>query len=117
MKIVGKYIEKFNDITGQKLSCGDIYLSDGLLVHMRKRHLDEICYMPYIPEILAMPDYVGRNPKEPDSVELVKVIERNMMVCVKLDKKNAYMYVASMFSISDSKLETRIASGRLKKFY
>lgn len=39
----------------------------------------------------------------------------NVMVCIKLDAKENYLYVASIFEITASKLNNRINSGRLKK--
>lgn len=116
MFFVGRYTEAFNIITGQDLPCCDIVQSEGLLTHVRKHHPDEIGNIDLIPGIIAEPDYIGQNPKEPDSVELVKIIGANVMVCVKLDKKRGYHYVASVYEISNGKLQNRIKSGRLKKF-
>lgn len=66
--------------------------------------------------MILEPDYVGVHPKEANSVELVKCIGPNVMVCVKLDVSGGYFYVASVFEISARKLENRINSGRLKKY-
>lgn len=115
MKVVGKYIEEFNTITGQNIPCGDIYQSDGLSVHVQKRHPDCMSDLPSVPAIIACPDYIGHNPKEPSSLELVKRINGNVMVCVKLDISGNYLYVASVFKISDGKLHNRLESGRLIK--
>lgn len=71
--------------------------------------------MDDIPAVIEAPDFIGTNPKEPDSVELVKRMDGNVMVCVKLDKKEDYLYVATVFEITDAKLRKRVASGRLKK--
>ncbi len=116
MEVVGKYVEKFNQLTGQSLECRDVFQSEGLCVHIEKRHPDCVAEIPNIPLILASPDYIGRNPKEKNSVELVKRMGDNLMVCVKLDLKSNYFFVATLFKISDSKLKNRIASGRLKKY-
>ena len=115
MVVVGKYKQSFNDLTGQNLPCTDIYQSDGLEAHVRKHHPSETDLLKYIPSILSSPDYIGHHPGEPDSVELVKILDVNAMVCVKLDTKAGYLYVASVFSINNSKLSRRISSGRLKK--
>ena len=72
MRVVGQYTEKFNILTGQKLSCGDILQSDGLVKHIRKRHPACVSHISDIPSILSAPDYIGHHPKEPESVELVK---------------------------------------------
>lgn len=116
LQIVGKYIEKFNSLTGQQLPCGDIYQSSGLSKHILKRHPARLEDINLIPAIIAEPDYIGKNPKEPQSIELVKCLDNNLMVCIKLDTKHSYLYVASLFEISEAKFANRIASGRLKKF-
>jgi len=113
---VGKYVEKFNELTGQNLLTGPIYQASGLATHIKKHHPTIVSNIGYIPDIIAHPDYVGRNPKEPDSVELVKCITDNLMVCVKLDQNNGYFYVASLFDITDGKLANRLKSGRLKPY-
>jgi hypothetical protein len=116
MKAVGRYVERFNELTGQNLPVGSIYQSEGLAVHVKKRHPNEVGNLEYISDVIKSPDYVGRNPKEPNSIELVKVIENNVMVCIKLDRADDYLFVASVFNITDSKLENRLKSGRLKAY-
>ena len=116
MKAVGRYVERFNELTGQNLPVGSIYQSEGLAVHVKKRHPNEVGNLEYISDVIKSPDYVGRNPKEPNSIELVKIIENNVMVCIKLDRADDYLFVASVFNITDSKLENRLKSGRLKAY-
>ena len=113
MKIVGQYIDKFNILTGQNIPCGNIFQAEGLAVHVRKHHPDETGLLEHTPDIIAAPDYVGHNPREPQSVELIKVTDKNEMVCIKLDIGKGYLYVASVFSISQGKLLSRLRSGRL----
>lgn len=112
---VGEYTEAFNSATGQHLPCGPIYQSHGLKAHIQKRHPDEVQDLAYVPSVILEPDYIGKHPKEPNSIELVKVISRNIMVCIKLDRAENYLFVASVFEISEGKLRNRINSGRLKK--
>ncbi len=114
MKIVGQYIEKFNQLTGQNIPCGNIYQSEGLIAHVKKHHPNEVNLVDHIPAVIRSPDYVGHNPKEPNSIELVKITGKNEMVCIKMDIKNGYLYVASVFSISSSKVQNRLKSKRLK---
>ena len=85
---VGDYIDEFNALTGQELPCGEIMQSAGLAVHVQKHHPDETGNVALVPSIIAEPDYVGHNPKEPGSV----------------------------YEISSGKLTNRLNSGRLKKF-
>lgn len=115
MVYVGKYIDRFNDATGQNLPCGDIY-QHGLRKHVQKHHPGDEYLVDYVETIIASPDYIGKHPKEADSIELVKRITDNVMVCIKLDTKNGYLFVASVFKISDSKLRNRLNSGRLKPY-
>ena len=114
--VVGEYIEEFNIATGQALPCGAVYQSAGLSVHIQKRHPDEIDLLNHVPEVIHEPDFIGKNPREPYSIELVKLLEKNVMVCIKLDMKHSYLYVASVYSISEAKLKSRVQSGRLKPF-
>lgn len=115
MTPVGRYISKFNTLTGQTLPPGVIYQSDGLLTHVQKRHPDQIGNLAHVSNVISAPDYIGKNPKEPNSIELVKILGGNVMVCVKLDISRGYYYVASVFEISTAKLNNRLNSGRLKK--
>lgn len=113
---VGEYIEAFNEATAQSLPCGTIYQSVGLYKHILKRHPDKVDTVQHIPLIIKQPDYIGRNPKEQNSIELVKCIGDNVQVCVKLDADEHYLYVASVYVISNGKLNNRINSGRFKIF-
>lgn len=112
---VGVYVPRFNSLTGQSLPCGPIFQSSGLQKHVMKHMKEKASLLSDIPATIQDPDYIGHNPKESDSIELVKVIQQNVMVCVKLDSKNGYLYVASIYTISGSKLHNRLNSGRLKK--
>lgn len=113
---VGKYVEKFNTLTGQTLPCGPIYQSSGLQKHVKKHQKEKASIMSDIPIVIQRPDYIGCHPKESNSVELIKKFAENVMVCVKLDSKNGYLYVASVYTVSESKLNNRLNSGRLKKY-
>lgn len=116
MTVVGNYTERFNDIAGVSLPCGKIFISDGFSVHIKKRHPGYERYIDRISEIIDSPDYVGCNPKEPDSIELLKVFDENIQIAIKLDTKNDYLYVASLYDVKQSKIDRRLAGGRLKPF-
>lgn len=113
---VGEYIEEFNRLTGQSLPCCPIMQSSGLASHVAKHHPGEVGNISLIPDVISRPDYVGHNPKEPNSIELVKLYSTNILVGIKLDVARGYCYVASVYEISTGKLQSRIRSGRLKKF-
>lgn len=113
---VGEYKKIFNDLTGQTLPCGPILQSSGLEIHVKKHHPEIVGYMGLIPQIIENPDFIGHNPKEPSSIELVKIFSKNLMVCIKVDEHKNYLYVASLYDITDGKMANRIKSGRLKLF-
>ncbi|MCM1088280.1 MAG: hypothetical protein NC419_08990 [Muribaculaceae bacterium] len=117
LTIVGKYDEKFNAYLPYNIKSSDIYQSSGLEKHILKRHPDCIKYLELIPCILANPDYIGVNPNEKHiSFEIVKCISENIQLGIKLDSKDTYLYVATLHTITASKLKHGIQNGRLKKF-
>lgn len=93
-----------------------VYKSPGLEIHIEKRHPECLPYINSLSEIINSPDYIGINPNEKtSSFELVKTIDKNIQVGIKLDIKDNYFYVATLHTITDSKLKHRIESGRLKR--
>ncbi len=113
---VGEYTEKFNALTGQDLPLLDIVQSTGLEKHVLKRHPLDIQYLEKISEIIVSPDYIGQNPKEPNSIELIKSYSDDVQIAIKLDSKNNYYFVASLYQITKKKINNRLFSGRLKEF-
>ena len=112
---VGELRESVNTVLGTNLPTLKIYQSEGLKTHLLKRkHYDCLKHLPDIPEIIANPDYIGVNPKEPNSVEFIKVYDKNISVGVKVDASGDYLYVATMYSVQASKIGRRLHSGRLK---
>lgn len=94
-----------------------IYQSYGLVKHIEKRHPECLPYLPLIPSIISSPDYIGINPNEAgQSFELVKIFDENIQIGIKLDIKKSYLYVATLHTITDGKLQHGIDNGRLKKF-
>lgn len=112
--VAGQYIDKFNTLTSQQLPRGPIMQSTGLEVHIKNHHPGLVSEMKWIPQIIAQPDYIGVNPSEPNSVELVRVLNQNLKVCIKLDRKDGYLFVASFYEMTEGKLKKHIKSGRLK---
>lgn len=113
---VGEYNKKFNDILNCNLPLTDIMQSVGLEVHIRNRHPNCIKYIDKIGDIIKAPDYIGTNKKEPNSIELVKIYDENILLAIKLDKNSNGLYVASLYEVKDSKISKRLHSGRLKPF-
>ena len=116
---VGEYKDEFNKILGLEINETDIVQSDGLSVHMIKsKHYNCLKYIDRIPEIINDPDYIGVNPNESGgkSIELVKKYEDNILLGIKVDENNGKLYVSTMHDISESKIERRLYSGRIKEF-
>lgn len=92
-----------------------IFSKNGLRKHILKRkHYDSLKYFEEIEDIINKPDYIGSSPKEKDiSIEYVKCYEDNVLVAVKLNRKKSVFYIASMYIISEYKIESRVKSGRL----
>ena len=82
---VGIYAEYYNRILDIDLPILKIVQSKGLKIHIQKRHPNVIGYLPNIPDIITEPDYIGTNPKEPNSIELVKIYQDNIKLAIKLD--------------------------------
>ena len=115
---ISKYHKEFNHYLPYNFDSFNIYQSKGLEKHILKRHPDCMKYITLIPEIISSPDYIGVNPNENDmSFELVKCISENVQIGIKLDAKDNYLYVATLHTITNSKLKHGIQNGRLKKFY
>lgn len=113
---VGNYQNLFNSYLPYNLNQTTIYQSAGLKKHIIKRHPECTQYIKLIPSIISQPDYIGINPNEPNiSFELVKVLSDNIQIGIKLDSKDNYLYVATLHTITKSKLQQSISNGRLKK--
>lgn len=113
---IGEFKQEYNQILNTSLPCFEIMQSTGLVKHIFKRHSHCVQYLDKVSDILENPDYIGINPKENNSVELVKVYEDNILIAIKLDCDNGYYYLASLYNISGGKMENRLNSGRLKKY-
>lgn len=48
-------------------------------------------------------------------IEFIKKIDDNILVATELDIKDGYLYIASMYSIKQAKIDRGLNSGRLKK--
>ena len=112
---VGRYNGQFDVLLGCALPQLNVVQSEGLEKHIYKRHPKCLKYLNNVSEIILSPDYVGMNPKESNSFELIKQYDDNILVGIKLDIKNGCYYVATLHDIKQSKINNRLFSGRLKK--
>lgn len=112
---IATYDGQYNTLLGIDLPKLNIVQSKGLEKHIEKNHPLCLKYVPKIQEIILCPDYVGTNPRERTSFELVKKYDDNILIGIKIDIKNNYYYVATLHEIKQSKVDNRLHSGRLKK--
>ena len=112
---VGLYSGQYDALLGINLPQLNIVQSEGLEKHILKRHPSCLKYLTKISEIISSPDYIGINPKESGSFELIKKYDDNVLIGIKLDIKSNYYYVATLHDIKQSKINNRLFSGRIKK--
>lgn len=114
-----KINKEIKDILNLKIEIDEIIFSkEGIRKHILKRkHYDVLKYFDEIENIINFPDYVGINPNvDKKSFECIKCLDKNVLVAIKINKTKNNFYIASMYTINDHKLKSRILSGRIKKF-
>lgn len=111
---VGELYKELNEIAGTNLPLKKIYRSKGLPAHLiKKKHFNCLKHIDDIPDIINDPDYIGVNPNEDGkTIELIKVLDKNILVGIKLDVDKDYLYIATMHDVQESKLQRRLYSGR-----
>ncbi|MBQ5588019.1 MAG: hypothetical protein IIU73_05320 [Selenomonadales bacterium] len=112
MEKVGEFIQQYNDLLGTAFPCGEIFRSDGLFSHINKRHPDCAKHYQDIGDIIRNPDYIGASD---DGVEFIKKIDEYLLVAVKIDSKDGYLYVATLYELTEGKVLRRTSSGKYKK--
>ena len=106
-EILGNYVEWIKDYSA-------VHVDQGLAIHVRNHHPDCVEYLSCIEDIVSNPDYIGINPNvQEQSFELVRTYDENVLIGIKLDVKNNRLYVASLYTITNSKVHHRLDSGRM----
>lgn len=94
-----------------------IYIADSNIEHMKTSHPED--YEKYgneLQNIIANPDYVGKNTKD-DSIEFTKEYFINgeyVKVAVRVSTQNTY-YARSMYVLNPNRVKNFIEKGTLKK--
>ncbi|WP_139492564.1 PBECR2 nuclease fold domain-containing protein [Brevibacillus dissolubilis] len=112
-------IAKINQILGIDYQMSPhVWMYPGLKKHVQKRHpgIWEL-YHQHIPDIIQNPDYIGQNPKEPNSIELVKQISDSILLAIKIDP-SGYLFISTFYDLknAENKVQKRLRSGRLKPY-
>ena len=100
---------------------GVIYASPGVLKHIIKRHGRQFDkrtrtgILEWMKKILDDPDYIGiyKNDEGQTAIEFIKKAYTNLLLGVEVDEEKQYIYVTTMYHITDRKIENRIYSGKL----
>lgn len=110
---IASYDTKLNQWLGIEFESFPIYRSKGLLTHLiNRKHFVAAKYIDYLPELIVSPDYAGIHN---GNIELVKCFKDNLFISVKLDTKKSKYYVATVFDVKQSKIDSYVRSGRLIK--
>ncbi|MEK4277570.1 PBECR3 domain-containing polyvalent protein [Paenibacillus sp. FSL R7-0026] len=119
IQVVGKLdVVKIKSLTGVDFPTDLVQMYPGAIRHVQRNHPGIIeQYGHLIPSMIANPDYVGQNPKEGNSVELVKVIGPHLLLAIKLDP-SGYIFLSTFFELDNGvhKVQKRLKSGRLAPF-
>lgn len=101
-----------------------VYASPGVINHIKKRHGKQFTkkvkdnIIDIAEKIVKEPDYVGIDYKidKGHSIELVKRVENTIIFLgLEIDLDERYIYVATMYPITLSKLNARLYRERLIK--
>lgn len=117
-KRIGSFSERVIRTLDLNIAIGTpIYIADSNIEHMRNSHpQDYEKYKDDLQNIIANPDYVGKNNKD-DSIEFTKeyfINEEYVKVAVRVSSSNIY-YVRSMYVLNSNRVKNFIAKGTLLK--
>ena len=119
-KRVGYLKNKMANILGVSIS-GVIYASPGVLKHIKNRHGKQFSkkiitnVLDVIKKVISNPDYIGvyKISGNIASIEFVKKMDINILVGIEVDVEGNYIYVSTMYPITEAKIENKLYSGKL----
>ena len=101
-----------------------IYASPGVINHIKKRHGRQFTkkmkdnIIDIIERVIREPEYVGLDYRRGNggSIELIKKVDNVILLLgLEIDLEEQYIFVATMYPITLSKMNARIYKGRLMK--
>ena len=119
-KRVGYFKSKMANILGVSYS-GVIYASPGVLKHIKNRHGKQLSrkvitnILEVIKKIISEPDYIGiyKISEGEISIEFIKNMDMNILVGIEVDTEENYIYVSTMYPITEGKIKNKLYSGKL----
>ena len=117
--IIGKFdISKYtNNI---KTSTKDVVLFEERIKHITERHPEVEKYIKDIPNIIKNPDLILQETKRDNTLWLIKKIDKNIKVTMKLNTtndKNLKNSIIQMQFMRDSEINRSIRNGRVTKIF
>lgn len=104
---------------GLQCNSYEVHMAPGLLKHLKKRgHWDDfLLYYQEIPDMISNPDYAGQNPKEPNSVELYKMVDEYVLIAIKMNPETG-LFLGSFYELDNGpeKIKKRLRSRRIYEF-
>ena len=122
-KKVGKIKISISELLELNIS-RTVYASPGVINHIKKRHGRQFTkkmkdnIIDIIERVIKGPEYVGLDYKRAasGSLELIKKVDNIIVLLgLEIDLEDEYIYVATMYPITLSKLNSRIYSGRVRR--
>jgi hypothetical protein len=97
----------------------EVFMPPGVLKHLQKRGhwADFLKYHADIPHMISNPDYAGQNPKEPDSIELYKVMSDHVLLAIKMNPSTG-LFLGSFYTLDNGakKIQARLGTRRIHPF-
>lgn len=97
----------------------EVYMPPGVLKHLKKKgHWEDFLkHHQDIPNMIAVPDYAGQNPKEPNTIEIYKVINDHVILPIKLNTDTG-LFLSTFYILDNgqNKIERRLRIKRIHPF-
>ena len=97
---------------------GSVYIHDGIVAHVEFHHggIYET-NKSRIKNMIEYPDLIGKNPREPDSLELY-IEESRLLLGIKRNMTGRYLFMATMYVLDnwEYKIYERLKSSRIRRF-
>lgn len=117
--IIGKFnINKYtNEI---KTSTRDVVLFEERIKHIKERHSEVEQYIKDIPKIINKPDIILHEVKRNDTIWLIKKMDKNIKITIKLNitnNKKLKNSIIQMQFMRDSEINRNIRNGKVLKIF
>lgn len=118
-QLVGVIPKVIIDYYSLQCASFEVYMPPGVMKHLQKRgHWDDfVKYHEDIPGMITFPDYVGQNPREPNTVEIYKLINDHVILPIKLNTESG-LFMSSFYVLDNgaAKIEKRLRTDRIHPF-